>query len=61
MTIYDDDGDLVLHDDDDGVLHDDDCDLVLHPGSKSLIEPKIVPPFHRHQVTEPLRMIVFII
>ena len=60
---YDDDGhgDLVLlHDNDHGVLHDDDghCNLVLHPGSESLIEPKVVPPFHRHQVAKPLRIVI---
>ena len=25
-----------------------------HPGSKSFVEPKIVPPRHRHQVAKPL-------
>ena len=25
-----------------------------HPGGKSFVEPKVVPPCHRHEVAEPL-------
>ena len=28
--------------------------LVLHPGGESLVEPEVVPPFHRHEVPKPL-------
>ena len=27
---------------------------VLHVGSEALVQPQVVPPAHRHQVTEPL-------
>ena len=29
-------------------------DLVAHPGRERLVEPQVVPPLHRDQVTEPL-------
>ena len=50
---YDGDHDYGDEGNDDG---DDDDDLVLHPRRKSLIEPKIIPPFHCHQVPKPLRI-----
>lgn len=31
------------------------CSQVLHVGSKALIQPQVVPPGQRDQITEPLK------